>query len=68
MKSDRLHEQEMAVVWGLWNGLAQKEIAESLQVRLGTVHHLLRSAKKRMGAHSTVELLRSCLAAGVLVP
>lgn len=59
---------ERAVVRGLWNGLSQKELAGELGVSMGVMNHVVRQAKKRLRAPSTIYLMRCCLRDGVLTP
>ena len=52
----------------LWDGLAPKEIAGRLGVSHQCVKDLMRRLRNRLGARSTIALLRQALRAGILRP
>lgn len=63
-----LTHEELALCRALWDGDNQKEASVRLDLPHTTVHHLIRSAKRKLGAASTIALLRRCVQEGLLTP
>lgn len=60
--------EETRIVRALWDGLSQQQIAGRLGLSPRRIHHRVRLLKRRVGASSTIALLRRCVQAGVLTP
>lgn len=58
--------REQQVLQGLWDGLSQEQIAARLGIAYGTVKVVLRNAKLRAEAPTTIALLRVAVEQGVL--
>ena len=59
---------EIEVLRLLWDGCSQKQVAERMGLSMPNMNHLVRYAKRRTGAVSTIALLRRAVKAGILTP